>query len=225
MILFFFRACLVVSKYAQKVFLGDPPASESDLWNLNKFPTRDFALAIYPQFAKMKSFAKSTNGNGLGSDVVIFFQDSRLFVQAIRKLKDGQVVDIHWDGEMKKEQVLHDMINFKCAGKNCELSFPLQEKTSEQIIKCPLEKCASETNIWKRKKRIVELKRDHETARKELESKKIRSAIHFLIDIIAEWDTMIYRPYKEVTKLEDDLKKAILLNNETMEREWMHSVK
>ena len=34
-----------------------------------------------------------------------------------------------------------------------------------------------------------------------------------------------YRPYKEVTCLEEDLKKAILLNNENMEREWMKGVK
>ena len=33
------------------------------------------------------------------------------------------------------------------------------------------------------------------------------------------------RPYKEVTCLEEDLKKAILLNNENMERDWMKSVK
>ena len=69
------------------------------------------------------------------------------------------------------------------------------------------------------------MKKDHETARKELERKNIGSAINFLSDLIAEWDTIIYRPYKEVTGLEDDLKKAILLNNETMEREWMNSVK
>ena len=69
------------------------------------------------------------------------------------------------------------------------------------------------------------MKKDHETARKELERKNIGSTINFLSDLIAEWDTIIYRPYKEVTSLEDDLKKAILLNNETMEREWMNSVK
>ena len=54
-------------------------------------------------------------------------------------------------------------------------------------------RCATETNIWKRLKRIVELKKDHETARKEMEKKQIGSAINFLSDLIEEWDTIIYR--------------------------------
>ena len=54
-------------------------------------------------------------------------------------------------------------------------------------------RCATETNIWKRLKRIVELKKDHETARKEMEKKQIETAIHFLSDLIEEWDKIIYR--------------------------------
>lgn len=69
----------------------------------------------------------------------------------------------------------------------------MKEKTNEKIIKCPA--CNAETNIWKRLKRIVELKKDHETAKKEMERKEIRSAINFFADLIAEWDTFVYRPY------------------------------
>ena len=39
----------------------------------------------------------------------------------------------------------------------------------------------------------MELKKDHETARKEMEKKQIGSAINFLSDLIEEWDTIIYR--------------------------------
>ena len=88
-----------------------------------------------------------------------------MFVQATRVVKEGQPVDLHWDFESKEEILNDDMMNFKCSGKTCTLSFPLKESTKEQIIKCPLEDCGKETNIWKKRKRIVELKRDHESAR------------------------------------------------------------
>ena len=39
----------------------------------------------------------------------------------------------------------------------------------------------------------MELKKDHETARKEMEKKQIGTAINFLSDLIEEWDTIIYR--------------------------------
>jgi len=216
------RCLLVTARHSEKLFLGNPPANESDLWNMNQFPTRDFALAIYPKFAQMKNISTQTSG---GPDVVLFYQDKKLLVQSVRKLNEGKSMNIHVDSNGKSEEMLNDMISFRCAGKNCELSFPLKEKTNEKVIKCPMETCATETNIWKRLKRIVELKKDHETARKEMEKKQIGSAINFLSDLIEEWDTIIYRPYKEVTCLEEDLKKAILLNNENMEREWMKGVK
>ena len=132
-------------------------------------------------------------------------------------------MDIFSENMVKSEECLNDMISFKCANKGkCDLSFPLKEKTNEKIIKCPA--CGVETNIWKHLKRIVELKKDHVTAKKEItERKEIRSGINFLADLIAEWDTFVYRPYIEITKLEENLKKAIQLNNELMEREWMHS--
>jgi hypothetical protein len=34
----------VTARHSEKLFLGNPPANESDLWNMNQFPTRDFAL-------------------------------------------------------------------------------------------------------------------------------------------------------------------------------------
>ena len=85
------------------------------------------------------------------------------------------------------------MVNFKCGEKTCTISFPLTEKTNEKMIKCPLENCGAETNIWKCLKRIVELKQDHLTARKEAEKKVLRTAIHFLTDIIAELETFVDR--------------------------------
>ena len=56
-----------------------------------------------------------------------------------------------------------------------------------------LQDCGAETNIWKCLKRIVELKQDHLTARKEAEKKVLRTAIHFLTDIIAELETFVDR--------------------------------
>ena len=210
----------VTCKYAIRVFLGDPPASEKELLDLRKFPVSEYALGIYPQFAKFRYMTTPSTG---GSDIITFFQDGKLFLQSVRQLKSGQTVDIFSENMAKTEECLNDMISFKCAnGEKCDLSFPLKEKTNEKIIKCPA--CGVETNIWKHLKRIVELKKDHETAKKEItERKEIRSGLNFLADLIAEWDTFVYRPYIEITKLEENLKKAIQLNNELMEREWMHS--
>ena len=77
----FFRCLLVTARHSEKLFLGNPPANESDLWNMNQFPTRDFALAIYPKFAQMKNISTQTSG---GPDVVLFYQDKKLLVQSIR---------------------------------------------------------------------------------------------------------------------------------------------
>ena len=210
----------VTCKYAIRVFLGDPPASEKELLDLSKFPVSEYALGIYPQFAKFRLMTTPSTG---GSDIITFFQDGKLFLQSVRQLTSGKNVDIFSENMVKSEECLNDMISFKCANKGkCDLSFPLKEKTNEKIIKCPA--CGVETNIWKHLKRIVELKKDHVTAKKEItERKEIRSGINFLADLIAEWDTFVYRPYIEITKLEENLKKAIQLNNELMEREWMHS--
>ncbi len=208
----------MTAKHAQSLSFGNPPQSESELLKLKHFPTSQYALGLFPNLTKMRN---STCSSGMGSDIQIFFQDGNILVQSIRKLKQDQAVDIHFEAEIYTDPILSDMINFKCAGEDCGLSFPLKEKTNEKILTCP--QCGTETNIWKRLKRIVELKRDHETACKELESKgQTRSAIHFFMDLIQEWDSFIYRPYKEVNSLEDHMKKAILLHNETMEREWLH---
>merc|ERR1711963_432163 len=214
------RAILISAQYGQRVSFGDPPYDESSLWNLKTFPTKPYAVAIYPKFAQLKNASSNT---GYGSDVVVFFQDDRIMVQSFRKLKEGQSIDLHFDTEIKPDN--NDMINYKCSAANCELAFPLKKKTSEKIVKCPLENCGAETNIWKALKRIVELRRDHETARKEAESKKLQSAICIIGDIVAEWETMVYRPARELTKMENDLKKLILMNNEQMEREYLYNTR
>ena len=88
-----------------------------------------------------------------------------------------------------------------------------------------LQNCGAETNIWKCLKRIVELKQDHLTARKEAEKKVLRTAIHFLTDVIAELETFVDRPYRFMSTLEQDLKCLMLHNNETMEREWIYATR
>ena len=160
-------------------------------------------------------------------------------------------IDIHWEKETKLPQGFQDMVNFKCGEKTCTISFPLTEKTNEKMIKCPLEvsilkkkyfcvsclftflkkkyfylqDCGAETNIWKCLKRIVELKQDHLTARKEAEKKVLRTAIHILTDVIAELETFVDRPYRFMSTLEQDLKNLMLHNNETMEREWIYATR
>ena len=104
----------------------------------------------------------------VGPDVVVFYQDERLFVQSIRKINKNQPIDVHFENDLKCSDVMKNTIIFKCSNTNCGISFPLPEKTNEKIIKCPLDTCGIETNIWKKLKRIVELKRGHENAREQL---------------------------------------------------------
>ena len=111
-------------------------------------------------------------------------------------LISGQSIDLHFDTE-------------------------LTLKTNEDII----ENCENETDKSKAMKRIVELKREHENARKEAESKKLHSAICIIGDIVTECETMGYRPTRELTKMENDLKKLILMNNEQMEREYLYNTR
>jgi len=221
-VILLYKSIQIVAKYAQKLTFGDPPSNEMDIWLMKQYPTKCFALALYPKFAYFKANSKPKD---VGSDVIIFFQDQKILVQSLRKLKEGQAVDIHWEKETKLPQGFQDMVNFKCGEKTCTISFPLTEKTNEKLIKCPLEDCGAETNIWKCLKRIVELKQDHLTARKEAEKKVLRTAIHFLTDIIAELETIVDRPYRFMTTLEHDLKNLMLHNNETEAREWIYATR
>ena len=46
------------------------------------------------------------------------------------------------------------MVTFQCSGDECKAGFPLKENTKEKVIKCPMEECGKETNIWLRLKRF-----------------------------------------------------------------------
>ena len=56
---------------------------------MKQYPTKCFALALYPKFAYFKANSKPKD---VGSDVIIFFQDQKILVQSLRKLKEGQAV-------------------------------------------------------------------------------------------------------------------------------------
>ena len=82
----FSRAILISAQHGQRVSFGDPPYDECSLWNLKTFPTKPYAVAIYPKFGRLK---KASSNTGFGSDVVVFFQDDKIMVQSFRKLKEG----------------------------------------------------------------------------------------------------------------------------------------
>ena len=106
------------------------------------------------------------------------------FTIVFSNLISGQSIDLHFDTEVTV-------------------------KTYEEII----ENCEAESDNQKAMKRIVELKRNHDDARKEAESKKLQSAISIMGDIVSECQTIVSRPVREVTKMENDLKKLILMHN------------
>ena len=56
---------------------------------MKQYPSKCFALALYPKFAYFKANSKPKD---VGSDVIIFFQDQKILVQSLRKLKEGQAV-------------------------------------------------------------------------------------------------------------------------------------
>lgn len=156
-----------------------------------------------------------------------------------------------------------DMVPFKCNGKNCTLSFPLHEKTNQvypkikchrttilfdlicdffqNSIQCPSENCGIETNIWQKRRRIVEIRSQYEALRGEIEKGKARQvssysklfckistfslssrpSINFLHDLIFEWEKIVARPYKEFSYLEDILVKMLLLEHFEDEDKWI----
>ena len=56
----------------------------------------------------------------------------------------------------KEEEVivLNDLVTFRCSNAGCKAGFPLKENTKEKLIKCPMEACGKETNIWLKLKRF-----------------------------------------------------------------------
>jgi len=125
------------------------------------------------------------------------FQDNNVIVQSIHNISPGKSVIIGQEVRGRMEKMLpQDMVPFKCNGKNCTLSFPLHEKTNQvypkikchrttilfdlicdffqNSIQCPSENCGIETNIWQKRRRIVEIRSQYEALRGEIEKGKAR---------------------------------------------------
>jgi len=204
-------------------------------------PVKEFALAVYPDFSGARYLQKTKKESATiaeeKSDLLLGYHKGTLFLQSLRNLKAGSGVNLQNIvgvgsslKELSKLNIPGNMITYKCDGKNCTLSFPLPEKTGQNVITCPLEECGTETNIWNRRRRIVELRADHESARGKIEGiglkpeesaiKKIDEGVSILKYLIDEWDEFVCRPNKDLTTLEQDLTKALLLKHIESEKEY-----
>ena len=228
--------------HVQSVFYSQGSIDKSKLWEIPRIPVKEFALAVYSDFAVARNTQTRNKDSAMTADkradVILGYHKGTLFLQSLRDLKSGHTVnlqnlmgagtDLLASGRSAIPPQLANMISYKCDGNNCTISFPLPEKTSENLIVCPLDECGAETNIWSRRKRIVELRRDHEAARGKIEGisgqggvKGIDEGVKILRPLIDEWDTIVSRPNKDITTLEQDLTKALLLKHIVSEQEFL----
>ena len=250
---FLLEKCLLLTaatnENVQSVFYSQGTVDKSQLWEMPTIPVKEFALGVFPDFVTSRYLqntkSESTKNVDERADVILGYHKGRLFLQSLRDLKVGNKVNLQnvvgagsslaAMGQTIPLQMAN-MISFKCAGKDCTLSFPLPEKTSENVIVCPLDECGTETNIWGRRKRIVELRRDHEAARGKIEGisgegvkgdfvKGIDEGVKIIKSLIDEWDDFVFRPNKDLISLEQDLTKAILLKHIESEQAWLKSQK
>ena len=250
---FLLEKCLLLTtasnENVQSVFYSQGTVDKSQLWEMPTIPVKEFALGVFPDFVTSRYLqntkSESTKNVDGRADVILGYHKGRMFLQSLRDLKVGNKVNLQnvvgagssleAMGQTMPLQMAN-MISFKCAGKDCTLSFPLPEKTSENVIVCPLDECGTETNIWGRRKRIVELRRDHEAARGKIEGisgagvkgdfvKGINEGVQIIKSLIDEWDEFVFRPNKDLISLEQDLTKAILLKHIESEQAWLKSQK
>jgi len=231
----------------QSVFYSQGSIDKSKLWEMPFIPVKEFALAVYSDFSAARHLQKEkeTLSNidvkmrvDQRADVILGYHKGALFLQTLRDMKSGCVANLQnvvgagsslQANTISKVPIqIANMITYKCSGSNCSLSFPLPEKTGENVIVCPLEECGSETNIWSCRKRIVELRRDHEAARGKIEGisgvggvKGIDEGVKIIKSLIDEWDSFVLRPNKDITYLEQDLTKALLLKHFESEQEYL----
>lgn len=231
----------------QSVFYSQGSVDKSQLWEMPCLPVKEFALAVYSDFYASRHLQKEKEQlSNIAvkvkaderSDVILGYHKGKLFLQSLRELKSGHVVNlqnvvgagsaIKATNNANIPAQLANMVTYKCSGKTCSLSFPLPEKTGENVIVCPLDECGTETNIWSRRKLIVELRRDHEAARGKIEGisgvggvKGIDEGVTIIKYLLEEWDKIVLRPNKDITFLEQDLTKAILLKHFESEQEYI----
>ena len=205
-----------VLTHTRSIYYSQGSVNKSDLWTLSKMPVKEFAIGVFPEFStKLKNSKNCDIAN-----VLSFFHRGTIFLQSIRTVPAGQEINVRLNAaEASAVAFPANMITHKCSG--CPLSFPLH-KTHEQPIKCPLEECGVETNIWKRLKRIQELKRDHEEARRDIEyNEDGKLGIQMLKTIISELETMVCRPDKFLNTLDEDLAKTLVLKHMESEQAWL----
>ena len=153
----------------QSVFYSQGSVDKSQLWDMPCLPVKEFALAVYSDFfasrhlqkekEQLSNIAVKTKADER-TDVILGYHMGRLFLQSLRDLKSGHVVNLQnvvgagsalsATSNVNIPVQLANMITYNCSGNSCSLSFPLPEKTGENVIVCPLDECGAETNIWSR---------------------------------------------------------------------------
>uniref|UniRef100_A0A0K2TBM5 SET and MYND domaincontaining protein 4like [Bombus terrestris] n=2 Tax=Lepeophtheirus salmonis TaxID=72036 RepID=A0A0K2TBM5_LEPSM len=182
-------------------------------------PRRNYAIGIYPQFSFLISKSKPSHSN----DVFTHFIGQKLLVISNRRIRKDDVISFKSMANMGS--AMNDVVLYKCEGSpKCQLSFPLKEKTNEQVIICPLPQCGVDTNIWRHLKRLHELKKDIYIAKERFIGAKtpdsIREALSKYQDVIDEFETFIERPYKGITEMEKEVKLYIEVDMLGKEEIW-----
>jgi hypothetical protein len=222
-----YRALIVSARHAMPISMPDMSqvSKQEEVLKKDTFPSSEFAVGVFPTFSRMCTMAKPFTSED-EPDAFSFFHNGKLVLQMNKSAKKGQelklVSAVSDDGMAVKLEVINEMITFRCSNEACEGGFPLKENTKEKLITCPIKGCAKETNVWLKLKRVQDLKKlRREQVAKAINEENWKEVSENLRYLVAEWEKIVCRPYKEFANLERELRMTLLLRFLQTEVEWM----
>ncbi len=221
-----YAAVTIALRHAMSITILDPSqlAKPMDVFKRETFPARTFAIGIFPAASKLRTCAKAGQSDD-EPDAFVFFHGGKLISLMNKGARKGQALKlvsaVDPDESKEEVEVINEMITFRCSNEKCEVGFPLRENTKEKVITCPMGDCAKETNVWLKLKRIQELKKlRREQVAKNIEKEDWTEVVENLRYLVAEWEKIVCRPYKEFANLEKELRFALILQFLKKESDW-----
>jgi tetratricopeptide (TPR) repeat protein len=214
-----FKALLIAKSYAVPVKMLKSIKKRDELFDgsYDEYPSTKCALGLFPALSKLDSLTVKSDE----PDLFWFYFNNEIAVVSSRVLAKGHKLSFSLTRGHMKSETINDMITFKCSNPSCTVGFPLKENTKEKLIRCPMETCNKETNIWLKLKRIQELKELYKQAKPKLVKEDPTEGIKALKYLVQEWEKIIIRPYKDIADLERDLKLALILKLVIDEETWI----
>lgn len=213
------KAIGIATQLAEPIFCLNPPQNVEEICDLQSVPYKMFGIGIFPALTtlKQKSAVKKSE---FGPNTFSIYHNNRLVLLSFRNTESGKLISIPPKLEEENLELNEEFITFRCSNSECEIGFPLKENTKEKLINCPM--CQKQTNIWLKLKRIQELKELYKDKTKSALIKgEWKESIKALKHLISEWEVIIFRPYKDISAMERQLKIALAMQHFQDEQQWI----